>query len=306
MRPLFVTPSNGDPFPELYDDCHSVICLTASRHVQHARGAESDYMQGAGDDSEYWGAGLTPNMYWNHEEEFFICEEGLLNDLIRDLVWRTHGDSKSMAPPSSARERIRFSPVANITIVNTLVDEIVLQDYDGSILLNQSNSRGTSHSYEESPHLVDENGGLSSITTPINDKVQGVPSKKPRCFAQRLPLGKVGSRLLYKALTQIQSFVTSVADDISRSASGSRPPRLLFACDTGTDLSVAATLSILCLFYDAEKRWKGGPVNEGRVDKLMIKQRLLWITEKNERAVPSRASMTRVNGFLMKKPEGRG
>ena len=44
----------------------------------------------------------------------------------------------------------------------------------------------------------------------------------------------------------------------------------------------------------------GKAMNEGKVDKTMVKRRLLWITEEEDRAIPSRATMTRVHGYLIR------
>ena len=67
---------------------------------------------------------------------------------------------------------------------------------------------------------------------------------------------------------------------------------------------MAVTLVVLCLFYDDERRWIGKPLKDGgMVDKMLVKRRLMWVMEEDERLMPSRASMTRVHGFLMGKPE---
>ena len=55
--------------------------------------------------------------------------------------------------------------------------------------------------------------------------------------------GKIGSRALRSQLPRIPSFITSLPD------SGS-PPKILFVCPTGRDLSVGVALVVLCLFFD--------------------------------------------------------
>ena len=55
--------------------------------------------------------------------------------------------------------------------------------------------------------------------------------------------GKIGSRALRSQLPRIPPFIASLPD------SGS-PPKILFVCPTGKDLSVGVALVVLCLFFD--------------------------------------------------------
>ena len=300
MRPIFVTPSSRGAFPRLYDDCHTIICLTASHSSHHPQ----DYIQGAGDDSENWGAGLTPDLHWSHKHQLLGCEEEGLKGLIYDLVWQIRGDSQSPSLGAPGCREVFIKPVPNITITNLRAESLRIDNYDGSILLGQNLPYSIAHLSEGCPGSITSSLGLKYQGLPMNLNPLVKPLRTPHFFAHLLPEGKVGSRLLPKLLAHIHDFVATLTDKVFPSLKKTHPPQLLFACATGTDFSVAAALTILCLFHDADRSWVGEAVNEGKVDKMMVKQRLSWITEKDERAIPSRASMTRVHGYLMKKPEG--
>ena len=55
--------------------------------------------------------------------------------------------------------------------------------------------------------------------------------------------GKLGSRALRAELSRVPPFILTIT---SRNPS----PKILFSCDTGTDLSVGVALVVLCLFFN--------------------------------------------------------
>ena len=59
--------------------------------------------------------------------------------------------------------------------------------------------------------------------------------------------GKLGSRALRTQLPLIPPFIANLPNSTS-------PPKILFACPTGTDLSVGIALAVLCLFFDDESK----------------------------------------------------
>ncbi len=56
-------------------------------------------------------------------------------------------------------------------------------------------------------------------------------------------IGKLGSRALRSQLSRIPPFIAGLSDH-------GLPPKILFACPTGKDLSVGVALAVLCLFFD--------------------------------------------------------
>ena len=117
--------------------------------------------------------------------------------------------------------------------------------------------------------------------------------------------GKLGSRDLRTQLPALRQIA-------SISLAGEGVKKTLICCPTGKDLSIGTTLGYLCLFVD-----EGGEVRiqESRytkakqmftekghardIDKLLIKQRLSWITTSNPALNPSRATLQSVNSVLM-------
>ncbi|KAF9694950.1 hypothetical protein EKO04_007202 [Ascochyta lentis] len=102
--------------------------------------------------------------------------------------------------------------------------------------------------------------------------------------------GKLGSRDLRNQLPALRS-LASTPDFSSK--------KTLICCPTGKDLSVGTALAYLCLFVNED-----GTVDpqgkEGRkIDKILTKQRLSWITTSNPALNPSRATLQSVNSVLM-------
>lgn len=59
--------------------------------------------------------------------------------------------------------------------------------------------------------------------------------------------GKLGSRALRSQLPRIPPFIASLPDY-------NLPPKILFLCQTGKDLSVGVALAVLCLFFDDDRK----------------------------------------------------
>ena len=289
--PIYITPLDGRRFPSLYANYNTIICLTASQQQHVANQTETNYIQGAGDDSENWGMGLTPVLYWSYKYALLDREESELEQLISEIVTRTP------PPDDTSPSDLPFSPVRNITIARLPLETLILLRYDGAVLLGQRLQETLDlflqrHS-ESSYQVVEQEKGTMVLAGESSTE----PAIRPQLLLSPLPAGKLGSRLLPEVFAMLATFIGCLQSTCQH------PPRILFACSTGTDFSTAAALVTMCLFYDGEKKWIGQNVHSGKVDKIMVKQRLLWITEQNERAIPSRATMTRVHGYLMKKPQ---
>ncbi|KAJ4379070.1 tRNA A64-2'-O-ribosylphosphate transferase [Didymella sp. IMI 355093] len=100
--------------------------------------------------------------------------------------------------------------------------------------------------------------------------------------------GKLGSRDLRNQLPALRS--------LTPTASG----KTLICCPTGKDLSVGTALAYLCLYAADDGAVDLSAAKESRgIDKLLIKQRLSWITTSNPALNPSRATLQSVNSVLM-------
>ncbi|KAL1608109.1 tRNA A64-2'-O-ribosylphosphate transferase [Paraconiothyrium brasiliense] len=87
LRPIWITQNSSIPeTPPSFSDFYPVVLCTASRRVTGAEGSEGGYIQGAADDHEAWSQGLTPTLFWSHEETLLNTNEEDLPDLIKKLV----------------------------------------------------------------------------------------------------------------------------------------------------------------------------------------------------------------------------
>ena len=68
--------------------CHQLVLCSASHRVRGAEVSEGGYIQGAGDDSEGWAHGLTPQLFWEHKELLMRTSEEELPALIDWLLKR--------------------------------------------------------------------------------------------------------------------------------------------------------------------------------------------------------------------------
>ncbi|KAG0327062.1 hypothetical protein BGZ99_008402 [Dissophora globulifera] len=82
IRPIWFTPQSFFLKNEMPDYSEvaffPVICLSASRVVGPEGMEERDgylYVQGSGDDEEMWSRGLTPDLFWEHEE--YLLEDDI-------------------------------------------------------------------------------------------------------------------------------------------------------------------------------------------------------------------------------------
>jgi len=80
--------------------------------------------------------------------------------------------------------------------------------------------------------------------------------------------------------------------------------RLCIACESGKDLSVGVALAALQLFFDDNGHWVPmDPVSTlSQADKKSIRTRLEWIIASRPQTNPSRATLKRVNEFLLSPP----
>jgi tRNA A64-2'-O-ribosylphosphate transferase len=88
-------------------DCHLVILCSASRRVTGAEMSEGGYVQGAGDDSEGWSLGLTPELFWKNQKILFQTGEEELGELIAHLILKSKA-------ASSATEPVLIKPTENL------------------------------------------------------------------------------------------------------------------------------------------------------------------------------------------------
>lgn len=67
-------------------DSNLLVLCSASRRVRGAEISEGGYIQGAGDDSEGWSHGLTPQVFWRNKDLLLDSPEEELEALIKELL----------------------------------------------------------------------------------------------------------------------------------------------------------------------------------------------------------------------------
>ncbi|KAK2807918.1 hypothetical protein FQN50_005160 [Emmonsiellopsis sp. PD_5] len=271
---------NSDPNSNPHHPNHNhnpnhnlIILCSASRRVHGAEMSEGGYIQGAGDDSEAWACGLTPELFWEHREELFKRREEELAGFIEGLVERERCGLREVRG-----ERVLVKPTGNVWVVRGGGggggdEEVELRiDCNGAVGDGDEGEVGSRDTASSSPEEGDS-----------------------KILNLACPTGKLGSRHLRKVLEKVEQFVST---HLSRDPSQS----LVVMCENGKDLSVGTVLMIICLFYDEEGNYTG-PQRDISINKEYIRRRLAWIISSKDDANPSRATLQSVNSYLMERPD---
>lgn len=266
IRPIWVTPeSQVSNTSDVFEDFHPVICCTVSRRVSGGEISEGGYIQGAGDDTENWAHGLTPNIFWANQQSLFETSEEDLPDLIETLIGQScsslgSNDKLRLVKPTSC---LSISTIDSVPPLANSVDTCTI------VLLPKVTPKD---SWPTSPSRIDV----------------GLGSKK------------VGSKNLRTALIDISEFFIKNLRAFASKSASSEPMPIIIACESGQDLSVGVALALLCLHFDDNGDLKL-ETGEGHpyINKDFIRQRLTWISTSMPDANPSRATLQSVNSFLM-------
>ncbi|EEP79555.1 conserved hypothetical protein [Uncinocarpus reesii 1704] len=99
------------PLPECTNDMeyHLIVLCSASKRVRGAEMSEGGYIQGAGDDSEGWAYGLTPDIFWKEKDILLSTGEESLPGLIEGLL-------QKQRQAVSTEQATVISPTKNVFI----------------------------------------------------------------------------------------------------------------------------------------------------------------------------------------------
>lgn len=282
ILPLWISPGRHHRTLGLHHDAFTVCCLTASYKmtpgfVPPDWNYPFPYVQGAGDDHELWASkdicagNLTPLLFWTiiipERRDLFritddrnniyswLSEEELIKRM--NLIYE---EAQNLEQPLEFGLNITQLGKTGLTIGAILRDVLFCQltqmdNYSMAIVLSES-------------HRIVDIPASDSISI-LNFQVQS--SKK-------------GAKKLREILPQILDSVRSMQDQ-----------NILIACDSGTDLSVAVALGLLCLNYDLDWRLLE---KLPKVNKDVVKQHLALISEYC-RVNPSRNTLQSLNTCLM-------
>lgn len=248
---------------------HLILC-SASRRVNGTEVSGGGYIQGAGDDSEAWASGLTPEMYWGHRDRLRNTPEAEWPDLIATLG--TGIPEKSQPGP------ILINPTTNLYVRRQLDEDPSL---DGNRLEVRCHGDPVTESTRTRLVLGCDVGKLGSRD--LRQKLVQVME-----FVT-LHLSKDATQTLYVTCRTGIDLSVGVA--------------LAIIClsynDSGTVECIASRLlrmlSVLGIYVGLQPHVK--------IDKAFIRPRLAWIIASKADANPSRSTLQAVNSFLMVKPD---
>ncbi|KAF7297903.1 Initiator tRNA phosphoribosyl transferase [Mycena chlorophos] len=260
LRPVWITPAQST-FPQPPETCIPIICVSASAVMSEGDARRVHgfaYVQGAGDDHELWGMGLTPELFWQHRELLLSAERAELSHLVQDLV-----SASSSTPERTNRGPTPITHADSRLLIGALLD---LDYYDENIAYVLA-------------------GGPAPLHNPPIPRILHLPLSSSNKKAQS-----------NSALPALLPRSTAFASAQLRAGK-----RVCFACDDGRDVSVGLALAALGVAFDAEGRLLPGDRSCGAVamDKQALRTRLEWIIASRPEANPSRATLKRVNEFLM-------
>lgn len=286
LRLCFTTPdrhvSPSAPTQMFQDDSwdsHIILCCSVSHHTTSPF---EGYIQGAGDDSENWAHGLTPQAFWHQNSELMqAADEGewALLEAIKKLVADEQNGIRALGQ-GPEREPIMPARLGKMKLF------VGPAPFTGGVL----------HGFDVVIVCADVRPSDDAIIHTLQQQTD------PWTKILRLPCGKgkTGSRALRTQLPRLIPFIDSFDLCISR---------ILVACDTDGDLSFGVALALSCLYFDNRgfMRSRRG----GEIDKDMINSRLMGVmmaiqqAPKPRPAKFSRATLQSVKAFLMpRKPGG--
>ncbi|KAI6247338.1 tRNA A64-2'-O-ribosylphosphate transferase [Erysiphe necator] len=264
LRPLWVTPDSVFSDEKLnFPDFHPVICCTVSRHIEGGELSASGYIQGAGDDTENWAHGLTPELFWEKIEELLLISNSDLPDYIEKLVLVQKSSSKCIKKEMRC---IRPTSCLFITSISELDDTTTCPNSCLILLLPDSKE-----------NVI------------LNNKIMiGIGREK------------LAARNLRKTLPLITNFVASkVKNKNIKLKNNENNFKIIVACETGKESSIGVALVILCLFFDDDANLMEIHRDKRAINKSFIKSRLSWISVSIPEVNPRRATLQSVNNFLM-------
>lgn len=252
---------------------HTVILCSASRRVKGAEMSEGGYIQGAGDDSEGWSQGLTPQIFWAHKDT--LCEAA--DDELPVLVQRLLLEGKQLRPSDMVT---LIKPTTSLYIGPADAGHGDLSDVD--LIINCHKPVSGKESDAKRLNLQCAYGKLGSRD--LRHKLHLVKSRAASTL-QRNP----ASRILTTCETGTDLSIGVALLLLS-----------LFYADDGQCIydSQSNDMTAMSDITGSCDRLQQKP----NIDKIFLRQRLAWIHLSKADANPSRSTLQSVNAYLMERP----
>ncbi|KAM0755461.1 initiator tRNA phosphoribosyl transferase [Meredithblackwellia eburnea MCA 4105] len=291
LRPIFVSPASVLSLSPAssFQSFIPVVLASASKLAAEEDGLERSagytYVQGSGDDHEAWSKGLTPSIFWSNSFEILSADRDEIDQVIRGILDSIEPSldglslsqpSPTPTPVSSKAKEVRNtnlffdfalpippspSPLSEIDVL-----QLVLSVHPGSV-------------------------APTTIIYPTEPNSRGPITLKARTGKSGYPLFFSNSNL---------DVVVERASDLLREG-GKVEIGTMKSEQQGeaNDLGVAVGLILLVNNFDDSASLlpigQAGP----KVTKDLIRTRLQWFLETCPTINPSRASLNRVNEYLM-------
>ncbi|CAL1714609.1 unnamed protein product [Somion occarium] len=283
LRPMWITPS-ASTFPRLPPTSEAqffpIICVSASKQIQEGIERRSQgfaYVQGSGDDHELWGLGLTPQIFWQHQDQLLSATRGTLPEVVKTLVasspHRQHEDwLKPPTPISKVGGRLLICAIADVP-------------------------SGLP------PHLPNSDDRIAYVIvtnepTAFDDAVGKDEFERKDVLVLSMQEGKRGqAQFLQTVLPRAVPFIGTYI------MGGTK---VCICCHNGKDASVGVALAVLQMYFDDDGRILAVKQQEDlcrHANKQSIATRLQWIISSRPEANPSRVTLKRVNEFLLTPPQ---
>lgn len=148
------------------------LCMSSEHHDQQSTSPDSTYVQGGGDDGENWSNGLTPQLFWDHQDRLLGAAEEELPDIIASITTAGREEQTLSAP-----NMVSVVPWMKLGVNNPQIQNVLP-------------------------------GCLSIVCVPslLSESSEGVPGRTLRLKCGE---GKLGSRNLRKELEKIPAFIWS-------------------------------------------------------------------------------------------------
>ncbi|KAL8987418.1 MAG: hypothetical protein Q9177_003367 [Variospora cf. flavescens] len=148
LRPIFTIPTSNPSSPiSRGAPYYPIICLTASSPASRfPRNPPPTYIQGAADDSESWSHGLTPPLFWAHQNQLLSTSEDDLPRLIQSLLLTaapSPGPFRSTIPPATLIQPTQSLYIAPLS--SAALNTTTSSSWDAIIKKNSKNSKKNHH-----------------------------------------------------------------------------------------------------------------------------------------------------------------
>lgn len=274
LRPLWITPGTqpGHEPQEreaIFEAYRPVVCCTASSKSSGELATFEGYVQGAADDTEHWAMGLTAPLFWAHSEHLLSTPEEDLPAVIAELL----ADEKR-----NARQQAGVRVASSIYVAPLPLPES--QDENECQIVFLDNSATPREEWEKSPRRMEV--GL------------GNPRQASKNLRSALPaISSFAERFLLPSAKDTE-------DDKAEGSKGdAHEKRLVVACPTGKDISLATALALHCRLFTFDDEPLPAPIEDASLNKAAIRQRLGRMMIEFPEANPHRATLQSVNSFLM-------